>query len=92
VSEKFDWIIGSDIVYGAATHSHLQRIFDTNLAPDGRVLLSDPVRYASVCLLEMLEETGWRVTSAERHIGEGTTRRTFTLFELTPPQEVASDD
>jgi methyltransferase-like protein 23 len=85
--ERYDWIVGSDIVYSEATHPHLERIFTNNLAPGGRVLISDPVRYASMCLLERLEEAGWSSTSTERRVGEGASPRVISLYELVPPRE-----
>ena len=51
---RYDWIIGSDILYAATTHSHLRHIFESNLAPGGRVMLSDPFCRASLALLEPL--------------------------------------
>ncbi len=36
---RYDWIIGSDVLYGESLHPHLRRIFATNLAPG-----TDPAR------------------------------------------------
>jgi SAM-dependent methyltransferase len=33
--ERYDWIIGADILYGAAMHAELRRIFERNLGPGG---------------------------------------------------------
>src|SRR5690606_27268291 len=58
---RYDWILGSDILYGEILHPHLRRIFEANLAPGGRVLLADPFRAVSLRLLEELEAAGWTI-------------------------------
>lgn len=83
--EKYDWIIGSDILYGEATHPHLQSIFESNLSPNGRVLLSDPFRLTSFKLLENLEAAGWSIEISKYSIGEQSTPRPIGIFELSPP-------
>jgi hypothetical protein len=64
---------------------HLRRILETNLAPGGRVPLSDPFRAVSLRLLEALEGDGWRVTLSKWGVGEEATPRTVAVFELTAP-------
>lgn len=82
---RYDWILGSDILYGEEMQPHLRRIFETNLAPGGRVLLSDPFRAVSLGLLEALEADGWAVTLSKWSVGEEATPRPVAVFELTPP-------
>jgi predicted nicotinamide N-methyase len=85
---RYDWIIGSDILYAETTHPHLRRIFEANLAPGGRVLLSDPFRAVSLRLLESMEADGWGITMTKWSIGEGSDRRPVGVFELTAPAGV----
>lgn len=82
---RYDWILGSDILYGEELHAHLRRIFETNLAPGGRVLLSDPFRAVSLRLLEALEGDGWKVSMSKWSVGEEATPRPVAVFELTAP-------
>jgi predicted nicotinamide N-methyase len=82
---QYDWIIGSDILYGVELHAHLRRIFESNLAPGGRVLLSDPFRAVSLGLLEAMEQDGWSVTLSKWTVGEETTPRPIAVYELTTP-------
>jgi predicted nicotinamide N-methyase len=84
-SERYDWILGSDILYDKEMHAHLRRIFKINLAPGGRVLLSDPFREASIGLLETLEAEGWSINMSKWSIGEGLAARPIGIFELLPP-------
>lgn len=83
--ERYDWIIGSDILYGEPMHPHLRRIFETSLAPGGRILLSDPFRATSLRLLEAMEADGWRITMAKWSIGDESPRP-IGLFDLEPPR------
>lgn len=79
---RYAWIIGSDILYGEGLHTHLRRIFETNLAPGGRVLLSDPFRAVSLGLLEAMEADGWTVTLSKWSVGEEATPRPIAVYEL----------
>ena len=49
-AERYDWILGSDILYGEALHPHLRRIFEANLAPGGRILSAQARQH---CMLVM---------------------------------------
>jgi predicted nicotinamide N-methyase len=85
-TERYDWIIGSDILYGATMHPHLRHIFEANLAPGGRILLSDPFRAPSLGLLESLEADGWSVSLTKWNLGEDTAPRPVGVFELAAPR------
>lgn len=87
-ARRYEWILGSDILYGDAMHPHLRRIFESNLAPGGRVLLSDPFRAVSLRLLEGLEADGWKITLSKWNVGEEETPRPIGVFELEPPGQV----
>lgn len=82
---RYDWILGSDVLYGEPMHPHLRRIFESSLAPGGRVLLSDPFRGASLRLLEAMEEDGWRISLARWNVGEEEAPRPIGVYELSPP-------
>lgn len=82
---RYDWIIGSDILYNAALHPHLRQIFERNLTPSGRVLIADPFRDVSLGLLEELEASGWRVSLSKWSVGAERAPRSIGLYELAPP-------
>jgi predicted nicotinamide N-methyase len=82
---RYDWIVGSDILYADTQHEHLRRIFGGNLAPGGRVLLSDPYRPPGLPLLERMQAAGWRVTHSRWAVGEGAAARAVAVYDLTPP-------
>jgi methyltransferase-like protein 23 len=84
--ERYDWIIGSDILYGESMHLHLRRIFESALVPGGRVLIGDPFRATGLKLLEAMEADGWSVGLAKWTIGEAERdARPIGVFELRPP-------
>jgi predicted nicotinamide N-methyase len=84
--ERYDWILGSDILYGEGMHEPLRRIFAAALAPGGRLLLSDPFRKPSLGLLETLEAEGWTIALSKWTVGEEATPRPIGVFELAPPR------
>ncbi|MCA1568411.1 MAG: methyltransferase domain-containing protein [Acidobacteria bacterium] len=83
---QYDWIIGSDILYGVELQPHLRRIFESNLAAGGRVLLSDPFRAVSLGLLEAMEEDGWSVSLSKWSVGDEAAPRPVAVFELAAPR------
>jgi predicted nicotinamide N-methyase len=82
---RYDWIVGSDILYSDASHEALLGIFEHNLAPGGRVLVSDPFRAVSLRLLERLEANGWALSMSKWSVGEDEEPRAVGVFELSPP-------
>ena len=68
-TQRYDLILGADVLYAQRLHPSLRAIFDTNLAPGGRLLLTDPFRRASLELLEAMERDGWRVTLTKWKLG-----------------------
>lgn len=82
-TERYDWIIGADILYSDAMHPHLTLIFESNLAAGGRILLADPFRPVSFRLLEPLEVVGWRVAFSKWTVGEEAEQRGVGVYELS---------
>jgi predicted nicotinamide N-methyase len=82
---QYELIIGSDILYDREMHPHLRRIFESNLAPGGKILLSDPFREPSLVLLEALEKDGWSISMTKWSVGAESSPRPIGVFELTPP-------
>jgi predicted nicotinamide N-methyase len=81
--DTYDFIIGADILYAASLHAQLRQIFDTNLAPGGRLLLSDPFRSESIGLLEVMAAEGWNVAFNKWTVGVVPPPRPVGVFELT---------
>ena len=68
-TERYDLILGADVVYAPRLQPSLRAIFDTNLAPGGRLLLGDPFRSASIRMLEAMELDGWKVSITKWRLG-----------------------
>lgn len=60
-STRYDILLGADILYERAMHFYLETIFRQNLAPGGRLLLSDPGRPQALEFVAHLEKSGWRI-------------------------------
>ena len=84
-AERYDWILGADILYVARMHERLRHILATCLAPGGRVLLADPFRVPSLALLQAMESDGWRIAMSKWTIGEGDDARPVGVYELLAP-------
>ncbi|MQL53843.1 methyltransferase domain-containing protein [Desulfofundulus thermobenzoicus] len=63
LDRRFDWIIGSDILYDPKFHPYLSRIFEQNLKPGGQLLIAHPGRPATFNFIEEWhKKTGRPVT------------------------------
>lgn len=82
-TDRYDFIVGADILYADSVHPQLRHIFDSNLAPGGRLLLSDPFRSESIQLLEAMEADGWSVAFNKWTVGVVPPPRPIGVFELT---------
>lgn len=78
----YDFIVGADILYADSVHPQLRHIFERNLAPGGRLLLSDPFRSESIQLLEAMEADGWSVAFNKWSVGVVPPPRPIGVFEL----------
>lgn len=80
---KYDLIVGADILYADSVHPQLRHIFANNLAPGGRLLLSDPFRSESIDLLEAMEADGWNVAFNKWTVELVPPPRAIGVFELS---------
>jgi predicted nicotinamide N-methyase len=81
-TERYDLIIGADVIYAPRLQPSLRAIFDTNLAPGGRLLLGDPFRSASIRMLEAMEQEGWKVRMTKWRLGGDWGERRIGGFEV----------
>lgn len=58
-TQQYDLLIGADILYERAMYRHLEPIFRQNLAPGGRLFLTDPSRPQALTFVAELEKRGW---------------------------------
>ena len=79
---RYDLILGADVIYAPRLQPALRTIFDTNLAPGGRLLLGDPFRSASIRMLEAMEQDGWKVSITKWRLGGAWGERVIGGFEV----------
>ncbi len=87
---RYDYIIGSDILYGVPLHPDLWHIFQTGLSPDGHVLIADPSRLGSTDFFDTLAERGWNIDVSDWHLdlaGEGDPCLVY-VYDLQPPTHI----
>jgi predicted nicotinamide N-methyase len=78
--ERFELIIGADIVYEKAQWEHLDWFWRLHLAHDGIVLLGEPGRQSGELFVAWINERGWELEETEEKV---TTRpRPIRIFRL----------
>jgi predicted nicotinamide N-methyase len=80
LDERFDVIIGADILYERKQWDFLEPFWRQHLAPGGRVLLGEPGRQTGDQFVEWITPRGWHL---ERHVEETPAKR-VRVFELRP--------
>lgn len=81
--ERFDLVLGADVLYATTLHDRLRAICDAYLAPRGKVLFADPFREQSLPMLEAMEANGWRVSLAKWSIQVEGGERAIAIYEAT---------
>lgn len=64
LSDKFDVILGADIVYERRNWSALVKFFDSYLSDTGQVVLTEPGRDTGETFQNYLRTHGWRIESS----------------------------
>ncbi len=80
LGERFDLILGADILYERKQWDFLEPFWRAHVAPHGAVLLGEPGRQTGDLFVDWIAERGWRLT---RHVEKVQTReQPIRLFEL----------
>jgi predicted nicotinamide N-methyase len=66
LGERFDLILGADILYERKQWEYLEPFWRAHLAPNGRVLLGEPGRPTGDAFPEWIQPRGWSFTSREQ--------------------------
>lgn len=80
LAERFDLILGADILYERTQWQHLEPFWQHHLAEGGRVLLGEPGRPTGGMFLDWLKGQGWAVAEFEQAVP--TRERPIRVFEL----------
>ena len=82
LGERFDVILGSDVLYERTQWQHLEPFFCAHLAPGGRVLLGEPGRQSGEAFVQWIAQyPGWHLTHRQQRVP--TRSAPIRLFELT---------
>jgi predicted nicotinamide N-methyase len=79
LAERFDVILGADVLYERAQWEFLERFWRAHLAPGGAVLLGEPGRQSGDLFQEWIGPQGW---SLERFTERAATDKNIRLFRL----------
>lgn len=83
LNERFDLILGADILYERAQWESLESFWKNHLGAGGTVLLGEPGRQTGDLFEEWIKSKGWQI----EHFSEAVMTRAvpIRLFELTRP-------
>ena len=79
LGERFDVILGADVLYERAQWEFLDQFWRAHLAPNGAVLLGEPGRQSGDLFQEWIGPRGWAVERFEERANTGKTIRLFRL-------------
>jgi predicted nicotinamide N-methyase len=68
IDQKFDWIIGADIIYERKQWEFLELFWREQLAREGKVLIGEPSRPGADEFVKWMEDENWRVDLSRRNI------------------------
>ena len=84
LGERFDLILGADILYERKQWDHLEPFWRAHLAPGGAVLLGEPGRQTGDTFIDWIGERGWTLARHEQKVD--TREQPIRLFELRQTQ------
>jgi len=58
---KFDYLLGSDILYDKANHKPILNVLRTMMSPGGEAWIGDMGRYALEGFVELAAKDGWKI-------------------------------
>jgi predicted nicotinamide N-methyase len=68
LDEKFDLILGADILYERKQWEYLEPFWRAHLEPNGQVLLAEPGRQTGDMFIEWIALQGWRMERFEQKV------------------------
>lgn len=80
LNEKFDLIIGADVLYEKSQWVFLEPFFRAHLAENGVVLLGEPGRDSGDVFIDWIQKRGWTFKMSEQKVFSRD--RAIRLFEL----------
>jgi len=81
LKQRFDLILGADILYERKQWDYLEPLWRVHLKPQGRVLLGEPGRQTGDLFIPWIAQRGWTLVQHEERVK--TRPYPVRLFELT---------
>jgi len=82
LDERFDLILGADVLYDRAQWPHLQQFFRHHLRPGGAVLLGEPGRHSGDLFPDWITAQGWELHHLQQPLPG--LQRTIRLYQIRP--------
>jgi hypothetical protein len=80
LGQRFDLLIGADVLYERAQWDFLDTFWQQHLAPDGQIVLGEPGRQTGAAFPAWIALRGWTIhTDRTRLEDRGKTISVFTL-------------
>ena len=83
ITEQFDLIIGSDILYHPDLNPYLKKIFKKNLKPDGKIIMADAGRKDSLSFINELRLEDWSVFEEQMPVEQGRFNYNISIFQIS---------
>jgi predicted nicotinamide N-methyase len=83
LGERFDLILGSDILYERTQWEYLNKFWLAHLAHGGRIWLGEPGRQTGDLFIPWIKERGWNFADEKEQIESRA--KPIRIFELTRP-------
>ena len=84
LNERFDLILGADILYERKQWDHLEPFWREHLAPGGMVILGEPGRRTGELFIDWIRGRAWLLQSLKMPLETRSTP--IRLFRLTLPK------
>ena len=81
LAQKFDLIIGADVLYDRVQWDHVEPFWLQHLSPGGTVLLGEPSRPAGASFPEWIKSCGWKIEIDQVRLEDRS--KTIRLFVLS---------
>lgn len=88
ITDAFDYIIGSDIMYHPSLNPYLKRIFAYNLRPGGNIVMADAGRKDSLSFIRELMREGWQVLEEHAHVKQDRFDYRIFIYQIQPPPQL----
>jgi predicted nicotinamide N-methyase len=87
LDERFDLILGADILYETRQWEFLEPFWQAHLNGGGSVLLGEPGRQTGEAFVPWIQSRGWSLQQHEQRVA--TRQRPIRLFEICPQRRLA---